>query len=447
MRLFLTFLTLWLIGGFVVTQLQPFQGSIRERFAQVVANFGTEFGELNLAERPTPAELRSQLLEHGDKLRGLREQPADQRTETYADEVREATRAIQSLDAELTATERAQFDELRSRLGSAGPLAAFGDLTDVDFRTAGEQFVEGDAYTNRGDNRRHVGETEVRTLLSSETSDPAAGLWRPVGTPLPPNVRQQRLFVRDVISVVQTTLASVPYLRELNAATNAVSATAVAEGSAKPEVTMQFEQDDAPIRKIAAWLPVTEEVIEDAPTLRGYIDTRLGYMLALREEHQILNGPGTGPNIKGIREFDIQTQASVGSGEYFATIGRAIGLVEAVDLVADFVASNPGDYWTALTTRHANQFDGGQGGGIPYGSPPTGAWGLPVIRTAAMESTKSLVGAGRLGATLFDRQRTTIRTLDQHSDYAIYNKLVVLAEERVGLAVHREDAFVEATIS
>lgn len=396
--------------------------------------------------RPTPAELRSQLLEHGDKLRGLREQPAEERGDTYADDVREATRAIQSLDAELTAAERSTFENIRAALGSTGPLAAFGDLAGVEVRSPGQQVIESEAYTSerRG---RYMDPVEVRTLLTSETSDPAAGLWRPVGTPLPPNVRQQRLFIRDLLSVVQTGLASVPYLRELNAATNAVSATAVAEGSAKPEVTMQFEQDDAPIRKIAAWIPVTEEVISDAPTLAGYINTRLGYMLALREEHQILNGPGTGPNIEGIRQFTVQTQASAGSGEFFATIGLSIGKIEAVDLVADGVAANPTDYWTAITTRHANQFDGDASAGVPFQMPPAGAFGVPVVRTASMESGKALVGSFRLGATLFDRQQTTIRTLDQHSDYAIYNKLVILAEERVGLAVHREDAFVEATIT
>ena len=72
----------------------------------------------------------------------------------------------------------------------------------------------------------------------------------------------------------------------------------MAEGVAKPEVVMQFVSDDAPVRKIAAWIPITTEIADDAPTLRGYIDTRLAYMLALREELEILSGNGISPDLR-----------------------------------------------------------------------------------------------------------------------------------------------------
>lgn len=406
---------------------------------------------------PTYEEVRGQLVDelktHAEKLNELRSKKADERGDTYTADVRQAIDAIHSLDAELTARDKAAEKDIREKVEeltrSTGPIAALAKLMDeTDTRSAGLAFVESEQYKEQRSGR-YTPEVDVRTLLTSGTSDPGAGLWRPVGTPLPPNVRQQRLFVRDLLSVVGTTLASVPYLRELNPATNETGATAVAEGSAKAEVTMQFEQDDAPIRKIAAWIPVTEEVISDAPTLRGYIDTRLGYMLALREEAQVLNGPASSaPNIRGIRNTTgIQTQSSAGTGEMFATIGLSIGKIENVDGDADGAAVNPTDYWTAITTRHANQFDNGFGTGVPFGAPPMSPFGLRTVRTRAMESGKALVGSWRLGATLFDREQTTIRTLDQHSDYAIYNKLVILAEERVGLAVHRPDFFVLATIT
>jgi HK97 family phage major capsid protein len=403
------------------------------------------------------ADLRTKLLERADELRTLRELDDDKRSDTWPAQVVEATRAIHSLDAELRAIELQAETKEQAR----GPRAAFADTQ--AFRTPGDVYVEDAAYSDHGRYRggnlpdikvahligfRHVSDDiEYRALISTETSDPAGGLWMPRGTPLPPLERRQRLFVRDVLSVVGTTLNSVPYLRELNPATNETGATAVAEGSPKPEVTMQFVQDDAPIRKIAAWIPVTSEVVDDAPTLRGYIDTRLAYMLALREEQQILNGPAaSAPNLKGIRNFTgLQTQAEV-TGDYFATIGRAIGKIENVDGEPDAFATNPLDFWLAMTTRHANQFDSGQSGSGPFGTPQTMVYGLRAIRTRSMEATKALVGSFRLGATLFDRQETVIRVGDQHSDYFTSNKLVILAEERVGLAVHRPDFFVEATV-
>ena len=49
-------------------------------------------------------------------------------------------------------------------------------------------------------------------------------------------------------------------------ATNA--AAAVAEGQAKPQSTLVFGETTEPVRKIATILPVTDEMLEDAPQIR-----------------------------------------------------------------------------------------------------------------------------------------------------------------------------------
>lgn len=427
--------------------------SLRERFALVAANMRTEFGEA-VIERPKPGELREALLEEGDKLRELREKSAEERGATYNDEVHEARERIYSLDAELAALVRAaEVERAEARVGELpegrGPLAALLDVAGRgEHRSAGALVTDNEEYRSfvaNGAGGKSI-DFEVRALLSTESSDPAAGLFMPRGTPFLPatSVDRLRLFVRDLISTGQTTLNSIPYIRELNPRTNEWGATSVAEGAAKPEVTTQFSSQDAPVRKVAAWIPVTTEIIEDAPTLRTYIDARLAYMVALREEQQVLNGSGTAPQIRGIRQQSgLQTQTFV-SGDVAATLGLAIGKIEAVDGMADGVAINPTDYWTAITSRHANQFDAGFGIGLPFGPAPETMWGLRCVRTRSMETGKALVGSYKLGAQLFDRQQTVIRVGDQHSDYFTNNKVAVLAEERIALAVYRPDWFVEA---
>jgi HK97 family phage major capsid protein len=170
-------------------------------------------------------------------------------------------------------------------------------------------------------------------------------------------------------------------------------------------------------------------------------------MVLLREEEQVLNGSGSGADLRGIRQtVGLQTQTAV-AGDFSATLGRAIGKIETVDGEADGIALNPTDFWTMVTTRFANQFDGEAIGGSPFGAPPRTVWGLPAARTRSMASGTSLVGAFGMGAQLFTRQGVTIKTSDSHSTFFVENKIVILAEERVALAVYRPDWFVETTLA
>ena len=167
----------------------------------------------------------------------------------------------------------------------------------------------------------------------------------PQGQPILPTPRQMKLTVRDLIPSTTTTLASVPYVREHTPATDETGASSVGEGIAKPEVVMEWSDQDAPVRKIAAWVPATSEILADAPTLRGYIDGRLRYMLALREQDEILRGNGVSPDLLGIlNTTGIQTQTAT-NNDVPATIADAIAKVELVDGDANGIVMNPGDYW------------------------------------------------------------------------------------------------------
>lgn len=406
-----------------------------------------------MSDTLTSHDLRSRVLEAAAKVTDLRAKPADDRGDTFTTDLRsavdqlheadamfEAARKVESYDAELSAL--AQAAERHAN----GPQAAF---IDGEARDAGAQFVESDAYKNLGGEARSSSPVEVRNLITGGSEGTSgSNLFVPQGTPYlsEGGIRRQRFFLRDVLPVIQTGLDNVPYIRELNALANEAANLNVAEASAKTEVTMEFERADAPIRKLAAWIQVTEEAFADAPTLRGYINTRLSYMLMVREEQQVLKGTGTAPQIEGITEVDnIQTQAAV-SGDMPATIGTAIGKVENVDGFADAVAINTVTYWAGVVERHANQMDGDGAGNAPWGNAPATIWGLPAIRTRALASNEALVGDFARGATLFERAGTTIRSTDSHASLFISNTLVVLAEKRIGLAVHRPDFFVDVTL-
>jgi hypothetical protein len=424
--------------------------------------------------KPRSLDLREKCQETGAKVAELRSIPRDKRTDEQNTELKAFAAELGALDLEFqNACNTERFDMERSKWDAevraaaaqaekraAGPMAAFDDTSDrtpqtmgeiathdADFRSKLSERIEGFAGGGAGVRVPHLG--EKRTLIDSAvTGSVNAGLWRPVGTPYAPVPRQMRMFVRDLMNVQETGLSAVPYIRELTPATNETGASSVAEGVAKPEVTMAFESDTAIVRKLAAWVPVTEEILDDAPTLRSYIDNRLTYMLKFREQDEIIRGNGVAPDLKGILNFTgVQTQGAT-TNDAAVDFGLAIGKIELVDGDADGIVMNPGDFWAMTTLRHTTFFDANVNGNgnAPFGTPDQTIWGLPVVRTRAMATTHALVGDWRMGATLFDRMQTNIRTSDSHDTFFILNKIAILIEERVALACERPDFFVNTTI-
>jgi hypothetical protein len=409
------------------------------------------------------AELRTSLFSLGDTLREMREKDPTTRSEAWAREMRDVAHEVTGLDAELRIAELRERDEAAEKRAAgrqgAGPEGTGANFEDRETRSLGRQVVESEKFAGwRKSNSQGAGtspDIEVRTIISEGAYlDPngSAGLWVARGTPyLPPGaIDHRRLFVRDIIAGGNTTLSAIPYIRENNPRVYEEGATTVAEGATKAEVAMLFTQDVAIVRKIAAWVPVTTEILEDAPTLQSYINARLGYMLEVREEQQILNGTGLGSDLLGIVNFpNVQAQASI-AGDFAATMGKSIGLIENVDGDADGIAMNPLDYWTMVTTRHAEWLDGSPvsaAPGLPFGPAPTTIWGLPTVRSRSVSQGEAIVGSWKTGAQLFDRSHAVVRVGDQHADYFTNNKVAILIEERIALAVYRPDWFVVASLS
>jgi HK97 family phage major capsid protein len=408
---------------------------------------------MDATTRPTTAELHTRastlqdnLLGLGDKLRELRETPEDKRPDTWAHDVRTTVTVLNAADAELTAV-LASLPVVGQRTGE--PISA--TLVEThEHRSAGQQFIgnaEVAGWAGRDSNSPQV-TIERRALLTTGTAGGDAGALLPRGNPVmnEASFQRRRLFVRDAVSPGNTTLNSVPYVRELNLEANSLAVTGgVAEGTLKPEVTLQFEAVDAIVRKVAAWVQITTEALADMPTLASYIDSRLGYQLALAEEMQMVRGDGLGANIRGILNTPgNQVQAFV--TDRAQTIGLAIGKVENAEGEADAIGINPLDFWSLVTTRNANQFDSDGGFALPYGPAPSTLWGLPAIRSKTFVVGQAVVGAWMLGAQVFDREGIAIQTAEQHGENFLKNVAVIRAEARLALAVHRPDLFVKVAL-
>lgn len=271
----------------------------------------------------------------------------------------------------------------------------------------------------------------------------------PVGQPIAPVPRQARLAMRDLIPSQPTTLPQVPYVRELSPTASELAASAVSEGSTKPDASPNFQGANAPVTVIAVSMSPSKQLWEDAPLVVAYINQRLPYLVRFKEDAEFSNGSGTWPDVQGIRGTSgVQTATSV-SGETAITIGNGIADIENVDGSASGVVMNPLDAWAMFTKRAA----GGSGtfdAGVPFSIESVNAltvWGLPTVRTRAYPQGEALVGDYARGAMILDREGVNVQVYPQHSDYAAKNLVLVLCEERTGLAVWRPDYFAKCPLT
>jgi len=77
----------------------------------------------------------------------------------------------------------------------------------------------------------------------------------------------------------------------------------------------------------------------------------------------------------------------------------------------------------------------------PQGTTSPTLWNLPVVTTQAIAQDKFLTGAFQMGAQVFDQWSAAIEAGFENDDFT-KNKITILAEERLALAVYRPEAFI-----
>ena len=277
------------------------------------------------------------------------------------------------------------------------------------------------------------------------TEDPASGGalvipdYRPgIIAPVPPP-----LLVADLFAQGTTGSNLISYMREL-LWTNA--AATVAEGGAKPESTLTFEAATDPVRKIAHWLPVSEEMLEDEPTIRSYIDARLRLGVLQVEQDQLLNGNGTAPNISGVLDRTGLTASYARNAALTpeqsnadAILAQTMAIYAASYLMPDGYVMHPTNWVSTLTmkTTTGEYFAGGPFSPIREPS----LWGLPIAVTPAIAAGTALVGAFKSGGQIFRKGGVRVEASNSHVDYFVKNLVAIRAEERLALAIYRPAAF------
>lgn len=318
-----------------------------------------------------------------------------------------------------------------------------------EVKSLGRQFVDSDSYKSLTGSAGQRGKAnlEIKATITSATTDAAGSAGDLVqATRLPGIVGapERKLTIRDLLMPGRMDGNSLEFVQETGF-TN--SAAPVAEGALKPQSDIKFDLKSTTAKVIAHYMKASRQILDDASQLQSYIDGRLRYGLAFKEEQQILNGDGTGQNLLGIVP---QATAYVRPAGVTTTAESKLDTLRFAMLqaiLAEYPASghvlNPID-WAAIETL--KDTSGQYIIGNPQGGLNPTLWGLPVAETQAIASGKFLTGAFSMGAQIFDRWASRVEVATENEDDFVKNLVTILAEERLALAVYRPEAFIYGNI-
>ena len=316
----------------------------------------------------------------------------------------------------------------------------------------GQRFVQSDevkAAMERSSNFKGTVQIEVKNITSASSTG-VSGTTGLVVADRQPQIIQipnRQLVVRDLLMPGSTSSGSIDYVQETGFS-NAADFVAENPSTPKPQSDIQFSLLNLPVRTIAHWVKASKQILADAPMLQSYIDGRLRYGLAFKEDDALLNGDGTGVSIKGLVASSTAYKQPAGVLVKDETMIDRLRLAMLQTTLAEYPATghilNPTD-WASITLTKDAQLR--YVFANPLGLNGAVLWGLPVAESLAMGQGKFMTGAFRLAAQIFDREDATVTISTEDRDNFVKNMVTILAEERLALAIYRPEALINGSFS
>ena len=326
-------------------------------------------------------------------------------------------------------------------------------------KSIGEMFTETKAYNAYNENgvKGVDSGVEFKTTLNT-TGYPPESLRAP-------GILETALRNPDSViglfDQIQTNQNAYVYLEETTFTNNAGEIAEAGDISSANESAIAFTERTESIRKMATFLPVTDELLADVAGIQGYVNSRLSTMMKLRMDNQLVNGDGSAPNLtgvlnkSGINTFDYSSY----SGE-LARLGQIYQAITEIRKDAfvepDAIVMHPSDWYDVVTSvADITTTSSGAAAKNPlfmvaggFGdSPAPKLWGLNVVPSSVIAAGTALVGkfGGGDAAQVIMREGVDLAISDSHSDFFAKNQLAIRLTMRLGFAVYRPTAFCSIT--
>jgi len=402
-------------------------------------------------------ELRENIAKSREELKSVFDAPAEEGK--YSHDQKEK---IKGLNEELSGS----LDELKieeSKVANEKAMEVDNQVVNelpvveesAGLKTIGEQFTDTEAYAKYMSNgvKGVDSQAEYKTTLNT-TGYPPESLRAPgiLETALrDPNA------VIGLFDQIQTDQNAFVYLEETTFTNNAGEIAESGDISSANESALAFTERTESIRKIATFLPVTDELLADVSGIQGYVNSRLQTMMRLRMDNQLLNGNGSAPNLTGVlNKSGINTFAF---GSYSGKLRKIGQIYQAITEIRkdafvepDAIVMHPSDWYDIVTEESSVETSGSRNplfvvaGGFGADVAPR-IWGLKVVPSTAIAEGTMLVGkfGGGDAAQIVTRQGVDLAVSDSHSDFFAKNQLAIRLTMRMGFVVYKPTAFCSIT--
>ena len=266
----------------------------------------------------------------------------------------------------------------------------------------------------------------------------AAG-WAPLSQRLPGYVGSpvRAPSVLNFLPQYNTNQHAIKYMLESTyTATNAIEK---AEAAALGEVALRLTETTGVIEKIGAYIPVTDEQLEDEDNVEQYLTDRLTLMVRNRIEAEALEGDGSTPNLLGTLHLSAPNSQAKGTDPTPDAMFKGMVLVRSVGFAEpSAIFMNPADWQDIKLLRTA---DGIYIFGNPMDAGPERMWGVPMCITMAVTAGTAMLGDYASYSAFYWRKGMEVMISSGYSTYFVEGTQAVKVTTR-GCMVHfRDKAF------
>jgi len=320
-------------------------------------------------------------------------------------------------------------------IGQSGPIEPKAD-DKPSFKSLGQAFVESKAGGSLKGHEVYVPEIDLKTTMTA-----AAG-WDPFADRIPRVVdyAMRPLIVTDFIPKFTTGRDTIKYMKVTTRTNNAAEA---AEEGNYGEAALALTEYSDEVEKLAVWLPVTDEQLEDVDGLADWVNVQLRRMILERLDSQVLVGNGSTPNLWGAANLSSVQSQALGTYSKPDAFHLAITKVRVTGRAEpNVIFMHPND-WESI--RLLTTADGIYIFGSPSDAGVTRLWGVPVAPTTAMTENTGLVGDWVGYSGLFIKRGVSFKVTDSHASLFIAGTQAIRCDMRCAMVYFRDQAFCTVT--